>query len=218
VVAPQRAYLLLWAVGLSMFGVASFAEAFSAVAWNGPVFRSWYLFGAMLNAAWIGQGTIYLLVRPRVAHVVTIVVVLLSLVGAYGLIALNLNADAFSADLSLAEQYKEIMPKGAWVRAMTPLFNIYGLIAIVGGAVYSSWLFWRERSHPNRMWSNVLIAVGALVIAFAGTLTRLGIGDFLYVGELAAATLMFAGFRLASQWAPQPARAVQLSSVQANPR
>jgi hypothetical protein len=148
--------------------------------------------------------------------VVTIVVLLLSLVGAYGLITLNLNAEAFSADLSLAEQYKEIMPKGAWVRAMTPLFNIYGLIALVGGAGYSSWLFWRKRALPNRMWGNILIAVGALIIGFVGTLTRLGIGDFLYVGELAAASLMFAGFRLASQPARQTTRTAQVSIVQAN--
>ena len=47
----KRAYLLAWAVGLSMFGIGSFAETFSAVAWNGPIFRSYYLFGAMLNAA-----------------------------------------------------------------------------------------------------------------------------------------------------------------------
>jgi hypothetical protein len=111
--------------------------------------------------------------------------------------------------MSLAEQYREIMPKGAWVRAMTPFFNIYGLIAIVGGAVYSAWLFWRKRALPNRMWGNILIAAGALVIALAGTLTRLGIGDFLYVGELVAASLMFTGFRLASRPAPQA------SSVQA---
>ena len=55
-------------------------------------------------------------------------------------------------------------------------------------------------------WSgNILIAVGALVIGSASTLTRFGMGEYLYIGELIAATLMFAGFRLAG--APAPARA-----------
>ena len=152
-----------------------------------------------------------LLARPRAAHLITVVVVLLPLVGTYGLVTLSLNAEAFSAGVSLAEQYKEIMPKGAWVRAMTPLFNIYGLIALVGSAVYSAWLFWRKRALPNRMWESILIAMGALVIAFAGILTRLGIGDFLYVGELVAASLMFTGFRLASR--PAPPVDSQLASI-----
>jgi hypothetical protein len=203
----RRPYLLLWAVGLSMFGIGSFAEAFSAVAWNGAVFRSWYLFGAMLNAAWIGQGTVYLLARRRAAHATLAVLAALSLVGAYGMLRLSLDAGAFSSEVSLADQYREIMPSGAWVRAMTPLFNIYGLVTLVGGAIYSSWLFWRKRTLPNRMWGNILIAAGALSIGFASTLTRLGHGEFLYLGELVAATLMFLGFFLATQ--PEPQRAAK---------
>jgi hypothetical protein len=61
------------------------------------------------------------------------------------------------------------------------------------------------------MWESILIATGALVIAFAGILTRLGIGDFLYVGELVAASLMFTGFRLASR--PAPPVDSQLASI-----
>jgi hypothetical protein len=48
----------------------------------------------------------------------------------------------------------------------------------------------------------VLIAAGALVIGFASTLTRLGYGQFLYLGELISAVMMFIGFRLAAK--PQP--------------
>ena len=200
----KQPYLLLWAIGLSMFGIASFAEAFSAVAWNGLVFRSWYLFGAMLTAAWIGQGTVYLLARRRAAHAALAVLLPLSVVGAYGVLALSLDAASFSKEASLADQYREIMPSGTWVRAMTPLFNIYGLIALVGGAVYSAWLFWRKQALPNRMWGNILIAVGALSIGFASTLTRLGYGGLLYLGEVVAAALMFAGFIVATQRVSQP--------------
>ncbi len=37
------------------------------------VFRLWYLFGAILVAAWLGQGTVYLLVKPRWANILMIV-------------------------------------------------------------------------------------------------------------------------------------------------
>jgi hypothetical protein len=45
---------------------------------------------------------------------------------------------------------------------------------------------------------NVLIAAGALSIGLASTLTRLGYGGYLYLGELVAALLMFAGFLMAA--------------------
>jgi hypothetical protein len=84
------------------------------------------------------------------------------------------------------------------VRLTTPFFNIYGLITLVGGALYSAWLFFRKRVLLNRVIGNVLIAAGALSIGLASTLTRLGVGTYLYLGELVAAMLMYAGFIVAS--------------------
>ena len=55
---------------------------------------------------------------------------------------------------------------------------------------------------PNRVVANVLIAAGALAIGFASTLTRLGYGQYLYLGELISAVMMFIGFRIAAK--PQP--------------
>ena len=212
----RQPYLLVWAIGLSMFGIGSFAEAFSVVAWNSLVFQFWYLFGAMLNAAWIGQGTVYLLARRKAAHIAFVALAVLSMIGAYGVLTLPLDASVFSTEISLADQYQEIMPSGAWPRAMTPLFNIYGLVTLVGGAIYSSWLFWLKRVLPNRMWGNILIAVGALSISLASTLTRLGYGGFLYLGELLAAALMFIGFLIATKRAAQPVPGADLSKVEAD--
>jgi hypothetical protein len=62
--------------------------------------------------------------------------------------------------------------------------------------------------------ANVLIAAGALLIGFASTLTRLGYGEFLYLGELLSAVLMFAGFRLAAK--PQPEEVVLRNSIPAS--
>ena len=193
-------HLLFWGVGLAMFGIGSAAEAYSTFAWNGHVFRSWYAFGAMLNAAWLGQGTAFLLMRRVWAERVLWVVLALSIVGVVGVWLMPLDAGAFTTTLPLSakEQYQQILPEGAWVRLLTPIFNIYGLIALVGGALYSAWLFWRKRVMANRMMGNVIIAIGALVIGSASTLARFGIGDYLYLGELVAAALMFSGFLLAS--------------------
>ncbi len=80
------------------------------------------------------------------------------------------------------------------VRALTPIFNVYGTVTLVGGAIYSAWLFWRKRVLLNRAIGNILIAIGALAPAFGGTFSRLGLPNALYTGELLGAILIFAGF------------------------
>jgi hypothetical protein len=124
----------------------------------------------------------------------------------------RLDVSHFTTALPISDQYRDIMPAiadGAAVRLSTPFFNIYGLLTLVGGALWSAFLFWRKRVMPNRVIGNVLIAAGALSIGAASTLTRLGYGQFLYLGELFAAILMFIGFQAAARPEPseEPARA-----------
>jgi len=200
----RKLHFLFWGIGLAMFGAGSFAEAYFAfVGWSAPVFFVWYLFGAALNAGWIGHGTMLLLTRRRWVHVFTVLLVLGSVVAAIGMLQImpKLNAASFNATLPISEQYRTVMPKisdGAWVRLTTPFFNIYGLLTLVGGALWSAMLFLRKQVLPNRVVGNVLIAGGALLIGLASTATRLGYGQYLYLGELAAAVLMYTGFRTAS--------------------
>ena len=213
---PAHTHLLVWGIGLTMFGIGSIAEALSALFWSPIVFICWYLFGAALNAGWIGQGTVYLLVRKKWVTVLTALLVIGSLIAGVLMLTTPLDASKFSTSLPLSEQYRSIMPQGAPVRLTTPFFNIYGLITLVGGALYSAYLFWRKRVLPNRVLGNVLIAAGALSIGFASTLTRLGFGAYLYLGELIAAILMYAGFILASQPAAVEEKASAAQSVPAN--
>lgn len=217
-------HFLFWGIGLAMFGAASFAEAYLALTWNPWVFFVWYLFGAALTAGWIGQGTVYLLFRKRWVHALTAILVLGSLITTALMVQVmpKLNTSHFTPMQPISEQYHTIMPPvqdGATVRLTTPFFNIYGLIMLVGGALWSAYLFWRKRVLPNRVIANVLIATGALSIGFASTLTRLGYGSLLYLGELIAAALMFAGFMLAARPQPQetaaspaPARQTSLNA------
>lgn len=213
--AVRRApHFLFWGLGLAMFGAASFAEAYLALAWNKWVFFIWYFFGAVLNAGWIGQGTVYLLFRKKWVHSLTAIVVLGSLVALVLMLQImpKLDVAQFTTAKPISDQYRHIMPsvkEGGAVRLTTPFFNIYGLITLVGGALWSAYLFWRKRVLPNRVIGNVLIAAGALSIGFASTLTRLGIGSYLYLGELVAAVLMFVGFLVAATPQPQEVREEQ---------
>lgn len=237
---------LFWGIGLAMFGAGSFAEAYLALAWNKWVFFVWYLFGAALNAAWLGHGTLYLLVRKKWRTGVTVVLVAGSLFATYLMLQAmpKLDTAVFTTDKPISEQYgtkaldegeatpmdaqtitttyrgnevtavRGLLPLGTPVRLTTPFFNIYGLLTLVGGAIYSAYLFWRKRVMPNRVIANVLIAAGALAIGSASTLTRLGYGQYLYLGELISAIMMFAGFRMAAK--PQPDEDVVMNTVPAS--
>ncbi len=200
---------LFWSIGLLMFGSGSFAEAYLSLSWSPVIFYIWYLFGAALNAAWLGHGTLALLVKKRWVSVVTIILVVGSLLAGVLMLTTPLDAGSFEPGVAISEQYRAIMPQGAPVRLTTPFFNIYGMITLVGGAIYSAYLFWRKRVLPNRVIGNVLIAVGALSIGFASSLTRLGYGQYLYIGELLAATLMYIGFRAAAGPKPETETAAQ---------
>jgi drug/metabolite transporter (DMT)-like permease len=208
-ISRRKLYFLFWGTGLLMFAIASLSGALLTLDWNNLSFFTWYLFGALLTAAWIGQGTVYLLMAKRRAHILSVILISASLVAAVMLFRVmpDLDTSIYTTSESIGEQYRDIMPpidEGGVVRLLTPFFNVYGLVTLVGGALWSSYLFWRKRVLPNRVIGNVLIAAGALVIASAGLLTRMGLGSVLYVGELVAAIMMFGGFLIAAK--PSPVR------------
>jgi hypothetical protein len=73
----HRAYQLIWAVGMLFFSVASACEALAgAGGWNEPLYRAWYLTGAIWSAGWLGLGTAFLLARTRFGYTFAICLVL----------------------------------------------------------------------------------------------------------------------------------------------
>src|SRR3990172_7012335 len=74
------AHLLLWSIGLVFYGLGTFTEVILALAYSGLVLKVWYLTGAMLTAAWLGQGSVSLLIRRgRIAQGLTVVLAVVSL-------------------------------------------------------------------------------------------------------------------------------------------
>lgn len=194
-VARRGIHLLLWGIGMVMYGLGGFCEAYYGVfGWNPLVFRLWYLFGAMLVAAWLGQGTVYLLAKRKWANALMIVLGLASLYGAVRIFGAQLDPAQMSSSLHTGSELSGRAITTPGIRSLTPFFNVYGTITLVGGAAYSAWLFWRKRVLLHRAIGNVLIALGALLPAFGGAFSRFGIGHALYLSEFAGAVLMFLGF------------------------
>jgi hypothetical protein len=92
---------------------------------------------------------------------------------------------------------------------LTPFFNLYGTVTLVGGAAYSAYIFWRKRVLLHRAIGNVLIAVGAMMPAFGGLFSRLQIPGGLYLGEFLGALLLLIGFWRATTPMAQTAPAAE---------
>lgn len=192
-------YLLFWAIGLFLYGLGTLSEVILGLIFNPFVLKLWYLTGAMLTAAWLGLGTVHLLIRRgNTAQVLTAVLIAVSVLASIFVFAAPVNSVVYEVSRPVSEQYKEIMMRSGVTILLTILLNIFGTIALVGGAIYSAFLFWRKRILANRMYGNILIAAGALSPALGGTFLRTGLVDFLYLSELVGAILMFVGFILAT--------------------
>ncbi|MCX6066792.1 MAG: hypothetical protein NT121_13710 [Chloroflexi bacterium] len=194
-------HLALWAFGLLLYGLGTLSEVWMSFAFNELVLKLWYLTGAMLTAAWLGQGSIQLLVRKgKLAQILTYAL------AAFSLLALVMVASApltgaqstYNVAGTISEQYKTILTRGGLTIFLTIILNIYGTLGLVGSALYSAFLFWRKKVLANRMFGNILIAAGALSPALAGTFVKAGIVDALYVSEFIGAVLMFIGFMMAT--------------------
>jgi hypothetical protein len=110
-----------------------------------------------------------------------------------------------TAPVDLAEAFDPAtgIPRGAGfpetVRVLTPPFNVAGALAILFGAIYSAWTFWRRRASAERVLSAVLIAAGAFAPSLTSTLNRFGYTGAFYWGELLGVLLIFAGFLASSE-------------------
>ena len=198
-------HLLLWGLGLVWYGLGTLSEVILAFTFNPLVLKLWYLSGAMLTAAWLGQGTVYLLVRKRaVANFLMVCLGIASLVSLLLLLLAPITPAAAFYDPSLpaSMQYKDILVRSGWIILLTVLLNIYGTLTLVGGAIYSAFLFWRKRVLFQRMLGNILIAVGAMLPAMAGSFIRAGLPDFLYLSEFLGVVIMYSGFILATSTRP----------------
>jgi len=191
----KRPHLLLWGLGMIFYGIGGFCEAYyGAYGWNALIFRMWYLFGAILVAAWLGQGTVYLLAKRRWANILMVILGVASAYAAIRVFGAELDPSLLTTSVHTGSELSGHAIVTPGIRTLTPFFNIYGVVTLVGGAVYSAWIFYRKRVLLNRTIGNILIAVGALAPAFGGAFSRFGIPGALYISELLGATLIFLGF------------------------
>ena len=205
----HRLYLLFWGIGLLFYAIGGAMEAYYGFfGWNALVFRLWYLFGAVLVAAWLGQGTAFLLLSRRVAWTLFWILLAGSLYATFKVFTATLDPS-----LMIGGELSGHAITSPGVRILTPFFNLYGVFMLVGGAIYSAFLFWRKRVLLNRVIGNIFIAVGAMAPGFGGAFQRAGYPYMLYMGEFLGAVLMFIGFIYATREADAMRKSRQMAKA-----
>ena len=199
----RRAFQLVWSVGLLWYGISAGTEFWGgAFGWSEPLYRAWYLIGALYVAAYMGLGTVYLLARtrfgyfaaativagglfafasqarliregrpadpasvwavvavaalaglavayatarhrPASAHVALAFLVVASLYGAAAVLTAPLEAPWYALDPQTGVPIGSAIP--GYIRVMTGPFNIAGAFTLVGGALFSAYVFMPKR-------------------------------------------------------------------------
>lgn len=193
-VSRRRPYQLVWAVALTVFGLAVLVEFLAnATVWTVTAYRWWFLFGATFAAATLGLGTLYLLLPAKWARAATAALAIAGAWAVYRVLTAPIDAASVVPPRGQARP-PSVHGIPADVTILVVLFNSLGTLILVGGALWSAWLFWRRGTQLYRVASNLLIAVGAIVVASSGSLAGLGRPEFLFIGELFGIVIIFAGF------------------------
>jgi hypothetical protein len=185
-------YLLWWGIGMLTYGAGTITEsATTLLGWHEPVFRAWYITGALLGGAPLAQGSVYLHLGRQTANRLTIIV------GAVIVVA-SACVLASPVDHALVEPFRLSgrVFEWRWVRLFSPLINLYAVVFLVGGAIVSAIRYRRTPETYPRFVGNVYIAVGGILPGIGGTFTRFGHTEVLYVTELLGLLLIYAGYRL----------------------
>lgn len=190
----RKPHQLAWTVGLLMYAVAAAMEFYSELtnSWDPLVYRFYIVLAASM-VGFLGLGTLYLMAKKRTwGHVYLAYNLVAIAVFLYGVFTKQLLTDQLVAGITVGG--KALGSAMAFPRIMSLFFNIPGTIFLFGGALLSIYRFSRKTEYAYRMWANVIIAAGTIIIAGAGSMARAGTTAGLYPAEMVASALLLWGF------------------------
>jgi hypothetical protein len=191
----KPSYLFWWMIGVWCYGLGTLTESIVGIfQWSEPVFKSWYILGALLGGFPLAQGSVYLIFQKHTANIMMYVVVSIIVVASVFVLLSPI-------DYSLVESTRLTGKVLVWknVRLITPIVNIYAFVFLVGGAAYSAFRYSKDVQFKNRFIGNIFIAIGGLLPGIGGSFTKFGYTEVLYVTELLGIILIYTGYQIMKQ-------------------
>ncbi len=202
--ARRRPHELCWSIAFGLFALAAFAEVVGDLGgWTPILVRLYYVSGVVLTTAFLGLGSLYLLMGRRLER--------------WGPgIMLGLTALAFAFVFNtpvdrarLDEGWHALQREGTPTYLLVTLSNAGGALIVIGGALYSVYAGLRRGMPRERAFGLILIAVGTLVVASGGVLVRrFGNDNFLYTTMAPGVAIIMLGYLQANR-AGRPAPGAQ---------
>jgi len=197
-VSRRKMHQLMWAIGFLFYAVAAVMEFWSEYSghWDPTVYRFYIVLAASL-VGFLGNGTLYLVAKKRIWGDIYLAYNLVCLaIFLYGTLTVTLLMDKLVPGIVVGGQ--ALGASGTFPRLMSLPFNIPGSLILLGGSIMSIIKFWPKPAYRYRVWANVLIIIGTLMIAAAGSMARFGASGGLYAGEMVASAILLWGFVMAS--------------------
>jgi hypothetical protein len=188
----EATYILWWLIGVLTYGAGTFTESFNTLfGWTEANFRWWYITGALLGGAPLAQGSVYLLLEKKVAHILSAVLVLTVVIASIFVLMSPIDYAAVEPQRMSGKVFA-----WQWVRYFSPFINLYAVVFLVGGAIISAIKYFRKTGTGVRFWGNVLIAIGAILPGIGGSFTRLGYVEVLYVTEFLGLLMIMIAYHI----------------------
>jgi hypothetical protein len=185
-------HLAWWCAGMAVYAAGTITESLTTLAgWHQPVFKAWYISGALLGGAPLAQGTAYLLLSRRTATRLALIVGTVVLVAAVAVILAPVRTELVEPHRLSGRVFG-----WPWVRRFSPFLKLAAVVLLVGGAIVSAWRYRKRCEARHRFLGNVAIAIGGILPGIGGTFTRFGHVEVLYVTELLGLGMIWVGYRL----------------------
>jgi len=188
----RRLHELIWSISFFMFGLGALAEVVGDLAgWHDLLTRIYYISGAILAVTYLGVGEVILLTHGRFRSVALAVGILFTIATVWAVGFAPVDAAALQG----ATPWRAVAPPGSPPTLLAGLSNSLGTLLLVGGALYSAWIFWRKGIQRQRMIGCLLLALGTVVVAMGGVLAGwFGQHEWLYPPMAAGVAIMFVGY------------------------
>ena len=192
--AAPRPHTAAYGAGIGFFALATWALFVGTfTGWTSASYRTFFLFGAIVNIPVLALGSMFLVVGRRAGHVMLLVLFPFFAISIPMTIAQPFDAGSLPADgvPGGRELWSEMFGPRLWAA----IGGGMGATIIIVLALVSVVRFWRK--NRRLVLGNVIVVAGTLAASTGGTVLALGVDWGFSASLLVAVTLIWTGYRVA---------------------